>query len=98
MHIGMKKAVAQRLGEKGAHQRQGDLFGIMARGAQGRGVADGRAVDPFAGENPRRGARPVHMRHAEFGVAAGGVIKFGGGGGLHAQIQFQRHRGGQGLH
>ena len=92
MHVGMEKAVAQRLGEEAAHQSQRDFLGIMARGAQRVGVADGRAVDPFAGQHARRGAGPVHMRHAEFRVAAGALVKFGSRRRFHAQIQLQRHR------
>ncbi len=98
MHVGMEKAVAQRLGEETAHQGQRDAsWDHGPRRAPGRGIADRRAVDPFAGEHPRRGARPIHMRHAEFGVAAGAIIKLGCRRRFHAQVQFQRHRSGQGL-
>ena len=62
----MEKAVAQRLGEEAAHQGQRDLLGIVTRPrARPRGSRIGDAVDPFAGQHPRRGAAPVDMRHAE---------------------------------
>ena len=98
MHVGMEKTVAQRLGEERAHQGQSKFFGIMTGGAQRSPIADRRAVNPFAGEDTAGGAGPVHMRHAKFAVAAGAIVKLGCGGSLHAQIQFQGHRSGQGLH
>ena len=98
MHVGMEKAVAQRLGQKAAHQSQRDLLGIVTGGAQQRrrsriGMPSIHSLVSTRAEV----RRPVHMRHAEFGVAAGALVKLRRRRRFHAQIQFQRHRGRQGL-
>ncbi len=51
MHVGMEKAVAQRLVEEAADDEHGDALGIVAGGDQRVAVADRNAVDPFAGHH-----------------------------------------------
>ena len=92
MHVGVEKAVAQRLGEEIAHHHHRHGARIMAGGGDGRGIAHRNAVDPFAGQHTGGGAAPVDMRHAELLLAAGALIEFGGRRRFHAQVQLQRHR------
>ena len=96
MHVGMEEAVAQRLCEKAAHHQHRHLFGVAPGSGDGGGVAERNAVDPFAGQNIGGCARPVDVRHAEFGFAFGALIKLRRGGGFHAQVQLQRHAVSQG--
>ena len=70
MHVGMKEAIAQRLRQEAADHEIGDALGIVTcRDNRGR-IAQGRAVDPFAGQHTIGSAAPVDVRHAEIRIAA----------------------------
>jgi len=56
MHVGVEKAVAQRLGQKAAHDQHRHRPGIAPSRGQGRRVAHRDAVDPFAGQDRLGGA------------------------------------------
>src|SRR5579871_764786 len=90
MHVGVKEAVAQRLGEELAHDQNGDSPGIMTGGRKFLRAAHRCTFHPFGGEDARCRTLPIDGRNAELGIVLCTLQKFGCGCGLHAKIELDR--------
>ncbi len=77
MHVGVKKAVAQCMAEKGLDQRAGELGQVEALGEQARPIGQRRRVDPFQREHFLGGAVPIDGRHPEIRIVLGVLRHFG---------------------
>ena len=96
MHVGMEKAVAQGVAQKGLNEICGQHIKIMTCGLDCLDVGQLDAIDPIHGNAIATGQFPVDGGNAETGIIFGVFAQFGKSGRLKAQIHFDL--GGLGQH
>ena len=69
MHVGVKKPGVQRLLQEHMNDEPRERLAVDAAFVERGDVAEGRAVDPFDGEDAPRRQRPDHAGHAHAGFA-----------------------------
>jgi hypothetical protein len=77
MHVGMEKAVAQRMAQKRLDQIGGDGPQIVTCRSERGDVVHLDTVDPLHGEHVAAGTLPVHRRHAKAGIVLRVFAKLG---------------------
>ncbi len=97
VQVGVKKAVAEHLIEKGAGGFCQQLVDAVPGGEQRGAVVDADAGDPRQRQHPAAGALPVDLRHAKARIAGEIFGELGPGRGLEAQIHLESDHFGQGL-
>ena len=84
----MEEAVAQRVAQERLDERVGQLFKIVAGGAQARHVRHLDAVDPFHGDDIAARTLPIDCRNAEAGIVLGVLANLGEGRSLKPKVHF----------
>ena len=92
MHVGMKKAVAQRMAQEGLNHRAREALEIQPTGFKQSAVGQWRRVDPFEREHIARGAVPIHRGDAEVGIVAGVLRHLRERRRLETQVHLERDR------
>ena len=92
MHIGMEKAVAQRMPQEGLDQRVGEHVEIMAGCLQPLDIGHLDAVDPLHGDDVAAGALPIDFGDAEARILLGVFRYFGERCRLQPQIHLDLGR------
>ena len=65
VHVGVEKAVAQRVAQERLDQRAGELGRVEAECGEARGIAERRPVDPFHRQRGAGRAVPIDLRRAK---------------------------------
>ena len=87
VHVGMKKPIAEDLGEKDRHPVAGQFFDVHARIAQLLHLADGDALHALHHQNFWAAKIPVHLRNQHQVKTFHIAFELGGTGSLADQIQ-----------
>ena len=97
MHVGVEKAVAQRMAQKALDHLAAEIGQVDLRLFQPGMVAERNAVDPFHGQDVVRGAVPVHRRDAKIRIVPGVLGHFGHRRGFQPQVHLHRDRARHGV-
>lgn len=76
MHVGMEKAIAQRVAQERLDKRVCKAVEIMSGSAQRIDIGHLDAIDPLHGDDVATGALPIDFRDAEAFVACGVLCNF----------------------
>ncbi len=97
MHVGVEKAVAQGVAQKGLDQRPRQRARIEAERLEAFGIGERDAVHPLHRHDFARGAVPVDRRGADVGIVLRVLGEFRSRRRLQAEIHLHPHRAGQRL-